>query len=98
MAKNLTQSNIDFTVNTTESVGGFATKRTNSNIVSNGKYDITLKQQLIDENHESDWGGFSINAVDIDWNNADFNGATGANPGTINTTGDLIKAIKWAST
>ena len=38
-----------------------------------------------------------VNAVEIDWNEADFDGAPGnENPGTINTTGDLIKAINWA--
>ena len=97
MAKNLTQNNINFTVNTTESTGGFATKRTNSNLISGGKYDVNLKQQLIDGNHESDWGGFSVNAVDIDWNGAEFPNTTPLAPSTINTTGDLINAIKWAS-
>lgn len=46
---------------------------------------------------DSELGGV-INAVDIDWNDADFTNATAQNPGTISTSGDLIKAIKWAST
>jgi hypothetical protein len=68
MAKNLTQNTIDFTVNTSESVGGFATKRTNSNLITNGKYDVDTKQDLIDNNQENI--AFAVNAVDIDWNGA----------------------------
>lgn len=43
---------------------------------------------------------FLINAIDIDWNEADFANASApsSEPTTINTSGDLIKAIKWAST
>ena len=38
-----------------------------------------------------------VNAVEIDWNGAQFPSTTPAEaPGTINTTGDLINAIKWA--
>ena len=41
-----------------------------------------------------------LNAVDIDWNDADFANASApsSEPTTINTSGDLIKDIKWAST
>ncbi len=39
----------------------------------------------------------AVNAVDIDWNGADFENALGTKPSTINTTGDLINAIKWSS-
>ena len=40
----------------------------------------------------------NIQSVLIDWNGANLDGAPGnENPGTINTTGDLIKAIKWAT-
>lgn len=91
MAKNLTQNNIDFTVNTAESVGGFATKRTNSNLISDGKYSTSNKQALIDGGYESS-GGFSVNAVDIDWNGAQVSSVSGN--ATLNTTGDLLK---WAS-
>lgn len=38
-----------------------------------------------------------VNAVDIDWNGAEFPNTTPLAPSTINTTGDLINAIKWAS-
>ena len=43
---------------------------------------------------------FLINAIDIDWNEADFASASAPTnePTRINTSGDLIKAIKWAST
>ena len=65
-----------------------------------GKY--TNSANLTDGIYTADGQGstpsFAVNTVDIDWNGADFNGTTGANPSTINTTGDLIKAIKWAST
>ena len=45
-----------------------------------------------------DEDGGVINAVDIDWNGADFTNAPGTDtPTTINTTGQLIDAIKWAS-
>ena len=38
-----------------------------------------------------------VNTVEIDWNGAQFPSTTPAEaPGTINTTGDLINAIKWA--
>ena len=41
-----------------------------------------------------------INAVEIDWNGADFSSIPNqlSAPSTINTTGDLLKAIKYAST
>ena len=93
MAKNITQNNVDFTVNTSENIGGFPHKRTNANSISNGKYSTTSKQALIDSGYESSGGGFSINAVDIDWN--------GAKPGIgedlttgITTTGELLSRIK----
>lgn len=41
---------------------------------------------------------FAVNAVDIDWNGAQWPSSESNEPTTINTTGDLIKAIKWAST
>lgn len=40
----------------------------------------------------------SINAVDIDWNDAQWPNTTPSTPTTIKTTGDLISAIKYAST
>ena len=39
----------------------------------------------------------NIQSVLIDWNEANFDGAPGENPGTIKTTTDLNKAIKWAT-
>ena len=45
-----------------------------------------------------DEDGGIINAVEIDWNGADWSTANGSQaPSTINTTGDLINAIKYAS-
>ena len=43
---------------------------------------------------------YLMNAIDIDWNEADFANASApsSEPTTINTSGDLIKDIKWAST
>ena len=90
MPKNLTQGTIDFTVNTTESVGGFATKRTNSALLASGKYSVSTKQALIDSGYEYQ-GGFSINAVEIDWNGAKPGIGEGANG--ITTTGELKKGV-----
>ena len=53
---NIIQSNISFTVNNTESVGGFATKRSNSSLLTNAKYDTIKKQTLIDSGYEG-YGG-----------------------------------------
>ena len=86
---NLTQHNINFTVNNTEIIGGFGTKRTNSSLLTNSKYDTTKKQTLINGNYESTSNGFSINAVDIDWNNAEV-----GNDIIIKNTGDLLAWIK----
>ena len=38
-----------------------------------------------------------INCIDIDWNGAQWPNSNPSSPSTINTTGDLINAIKWAS-
>ena len=92
MAKNITQNNVDFTVNTSENIGGFGHKRTHANLIdSNGKYSTTTKQALIDNNYES-IGGFSINAIDIDWNAA--TPGIGETPDGITTTGELLSSIK----
>ncbi|MDY6249373.1 MAG: hypothetical protein SPL55_08125 [Prevotella sp.] len=45
-----------------------------------------------------DEDGGIINAVDIDWNDAQWPKTTPSEPTTIKTTGDLISAIKYAST
>jgi hypothetical protein len=92
---NLIQSGISFTVNNTEAVGGFATKRTNSGLLTSGKYDITKKQTLINGNYESTSNGFSINAVDIDWNIAELPNSDTTTGGlkTIKNSGELLKLI-----
>ncbi len=46
----------------------------------------------------TDEDGGIINAVDIDWNDAQWPNTTPSAPTTIKTTGDLISAIKYAST
>jgi len=91
---NIIQSNISFTVNNEEAAGGFATKRTNSSLLSNGKYNVNFKQLLIDGNYE-EYGGFSINTIDIDWNNAELpnsDSLTGSSK-TIQNSGELLKLI-----
>ena len=48
----------------------------------------------------SDNGGklpTTINALEIDWNDAQWPSTTPSAPTTINTTADLLKAIKYAS-
>ena len=85
---NIIQSGVHFTVNTTESVGGFSSKRTISTLIENKKYDVNAKQTLID-NEEEALGGFSINAVDIDWNEANVNDTQ-----VIKNTGDLLNWVK----
>ena len=92
---NLTQGNISFTVNNTEAVGGFATKRTNSGLISANKYNITGKQTLIDGGYEAVANGFCINTVDIDWNSAvlpNSDTSTGGSK-TITNSGELLKLI-----
>ena len=91
---NITQGNISFTVNNEEAAGGFATKRTNSSLLSNSKYNVNFKQLLIDGNYE-EYGGFSINTIDIDWNNAELpnsDSLTGSSK-TIQNSGELLKLI-----
>ena len=85
---NLIQSNISFTVNASETIGGFGHKRSHASVISNNKYSITKKQTLIDNNAE-EYGGFSINAIDIDWNSAEV-----GNDVIIKNTGDFISWIK----
>ena len=54
----------------------------------------------IDANGEYNYdGGKSVMALDIDWNGADWSSIpTGlGTPSEINTTADLLKAIKYAA-
>ena len=91
---NIIQSNISFTVNNEEAAGGFATKRTNSALISNAKYNVQMKQNLINDGYEQ-YGGFCVNAVDIDWNNAELPNSDASTGGlkTIQTSGELLKLI-----
>ena len=84
---NLILNNIQFTVNTDETIDGFITKRTKSDLVTrNHKYDIVTKQLSIDENINTSF----INAVDIDWNNAYLPQLDTY----INSTGELLSQIE----
>ena len=49
--------------------------------------------------YEQDDASKLINAVEIDWNSADFAGMSvpESAPTSINTTGDLLKTIKYAA-
>ena len=89
MAKTtIQQSEVNFTVETGKKTHvGWDKKYTNINNILNDVYDPDP------QNLEK-----SINAVEIDWNGATWTGITGSVPSTINTTGDLLKAIKYAST
>jgi len=91
---NITQGNISFTVNNTEPINGFATKRTHSSLMINGKYNINMKQLLIDSGYE-EYGGFNINAIDIDWNNAKLPNVdtTVGGQKIIKNSGDILKLI-----
>ena len=83
---NLKLKNINFTVNTNESVDGFVTKRTKSDLVTSGhKYDIDTKQLSINNNEDISF----INAVDIYWNNSEIPGENLV----ISNTGDLISRL-----
>lgn len=85
---NLNLHNINFTVNTDETIDGFVTKRTKSDLVTRDhKYDIDTKRLSIDENINTAF----INAVDIDWNNAEFK--VGDNTTVIDTTGKLLSTL-----
>ena len=92
---NITQGNISFTVNDTETLGGFGHKRINAGVLtSDGKYSVTKKQALIDGDSEA-WGGFSINAVDIDWNAAELPNSDTTTGGSliIKNSGELLNLV-----
>lgn len=82
----ITQSGINFNYDNSRAVGAaLGGVFTNINNKENGKY-------YYDEDAIK-----PIMALDIDWNGAEFPSTTPLAPSTINTTGDLINAIKWAS-
>lgn len=91
---NITQGNISFTVNVTESIAGFGTKRTHSSIVKNNSYNITTKQALINGGYE-EYGGYSINAIDIDWNAVELPNSNTTTGGKliIKNSGELLNLI-----
>ena len=77
----ITQSGINFNYDNSRAVGAaLSGVFTHINNEEAGKY-------YYDSNATK-----PIMALDIDWNGADFDGAPGDDtPGTINTTGDLIR-------
>ena len=91
---NITQGNISFTVNAYESIGGFGHKRSHASIISNNKYSVTKKQALINGGYE-EFGGFSINAIDIDWNSAELQNSDTTTGGKliIKNSGELLNLI-----
>ena len=90
MAKTLWNVNFN-TLNVTNDTAyqGWDTKYTHTDNLTGGIYAA---------DGQGSTPSFSVNAVDIDWNGADWSTANGSQaPSTINTTGDLINAIKYAS-
>ena len=66
---------------------GWGKKYTNANNILDGVYDPD-PQDIYK----------SLNAIEIDWNSAIWSSIPGTTvPTTINTTGDLLKAIKYAA-
>ena len=84
------QNNINFTSVNSDPifmVSGKFSKSDNND--GSGNFDTELRGDEIAK---------SFNALEIDWNGAQWPNSTASTPTTINTTGDLINAIKWAST
>ena len=88
---NLTINGMQFSINTNESYGGYATKKTISQFIPNNTYDVTRKSAAASGNDK-----YIVNAVDIDWNAGEMPAFNGG-PRTINNAGDLLKAIQDAS-
>ena len=62
-------------INTTDSIAGYTAKRTKSSLISNNKYSETKLTNMINavENGNTTWDKIAfINAVDIDWNGAQW--------------------------
>ena len=88
----LNQNGIIFTLN------GDAVTTIDGKVTTSGNFDVTTGLYTQDQLKLNARGvAKSFNAVEIDWNGADFENAPGTKPSTINTTGDLINAIKWSS-
>lgn len=84
--KSITQNGVVFNVDTRATqYQGWDKKYANQGNILDGVYD-------------PDGASFGINAVEIDWNDAQWPNTTPSAPTTIKTTGDLIKAVKYAST
>lgn len=89
MAKTLWDINFSTLNTTNELANGWDSKYTYSDNLTGGVYKA---------DGQGTTPSFSINAVDIDWNGAQWPNTTPSAPTTVKTTGDLISAIKYAST
>lgn len=89
----LKQNNITFTLNA-DVVTPFGGKYTNRQNFDDNTGLYSVNQTKLNNAGVSK----SVNAVEIDWNDAQWPNTTPSAPTTIKTTGDLISAIKYAST
>ena len=90
----INQSGINFTVdNRVNQYTGWSKKYSHGTNLGGSTYP---NPDAVDET--TGIGAFGINAVEIDWNGATWSTIPGDTlPTTINTTGDLLKAIKYAA-
>ena len=80
----ISQNNINFTnINADPIYTNYGKYSRSANSDGTAHFDTTLTENEIVK---------SFNAIEIDWNGAQLDSQT-----TINTTGQLISAIKWAS-
>ena len=66
-------------------------------ISSIGNKRIGNGANLVSDLENGDTATKLVNAIEIDWNGAQWPSSTVTTPQQINTTGDLINAIKYAS-
>ena len=78
------QNNINFTVDTRiNRYTGWGKKYSNANNIGDTSYPADPSSMV-----------FGMNAIEIDWNDAELGEVNGIPLGTIKTTGDLIKVIQ----
>ena len=86
---NFSQNGVNFTNVNADTIYNRNGKYTHGSNADGNKFDITLTESELTK---------SINAIEIDWNSAEWPSTdVQTGPNTINTSGDLINAIKWAS-
>lgn len=93
----VTQNNIVFSnINTTDNITGYATKKTRTSFITNGKYDESKLSNAISAvengNTTQDKIAF-INAIDIDWNGVQIPIGNNNTTSPLNTTGEIINFI-----